>query len=239
MSRLHPISAVLLFLISATSAGACHHPAAAHTPAPTNPSAASDPGRDPIVVLAADSHKERRDAERPDPEGDEHEDDEKEDGEEHDDEEGDGARSGQDLPVDPRREGIAKEAPPTPWEAECGTCHIAFPPGLLPASSWKRVMDELDHHFGSDASIDDPTAREAVRAYLLGRAAGEAKFPPGPDGKPILRLTQARPFVREHHEVSARAWTSRAVKSAANCGACHLGATKGRFDEDEIRIPKP
>ena len=27
-----------------------------------------------------------------------------------------------------------------PWKAECGECHVAYPPKLLPASSWRTVM---------------------------------------------------------------------------------------------------
>lgn len=46
------------------------------------------------------------------------------------------------------------------WKAECGTCHIAYPPQLLPAPSWRRVMSGLDKHFGTDAGLDARTATE-------------------------------------------------------------------------------
>ena len=39
------------------------------------------------------------------------------------------------------------------WQQECASCHMAFPPGLLPAASWKKMMSGLDQHFGADASI--------------------------------------------------------------------------------------
>ena len=39
------------------------------------------------------------------------------------------------------------------WKAECGSCHAAYPPGLLPAPSWRAVMAGLDRHFGTDATI--------------------------------------------------------------------------------------
>jgi hypothetical protein len=41
---------------------------------------------------------------------------------------------------------------------ECGSCHIAFAPSMLPASSWKRMMDDLKNHFGDDATIDPAMA---------------------------------------------------------------------------------
>jgi hypothetical protein len=48
---------------------------------------------------------------------------------------------------------------------ECGSCHLAFPPSMLPASSWKRMMGELTNHFGDDASVDPATARH-ITNYL-------------------------------------------------------------------------
>lgn len=39
------------------------------------------------------------------------------------------------------------------WKAECGSCHIAFEPGLLPSESWVKMMAGLDKHFGADATV--------------------------------------------------------------------------------------
>ena len=33
---------------------------------------------------------------------------------------------------------------------ECGSCHLAFAPAMLPAQSWARMMSELKNHFGDD-----------------------------------------------------------------------------------------
>jgi len=44
--------------------------------------------------------------------------------------------------------------------------------------------------------------------------------------------------VHEHGEVPSAVWRSPAVKSAANCAACHTGAEKGDFRERGIRIPR-
>ena len=44
------------------------------------------------------------------------------------------------------------------WKTECGSCHLAYPPELLPASSWRRIMAGLDRHFGADASLDAASA---------------------------------------------------------------------------------
>ncbi len=118
------------------------------------------------------------------------------------------------------------------WAAECGSCHIAYPPQLLPAASWRRIMAGLDRHFGSDASLDAASAAE-IGAFLE-RNAGSGKRG---RGEP-LRITESRWFLHKHDEVRASAWKNPQVKSAANCGACHLGAARGDFDEDAVRIPR-
>ena len=30
-----------------------------------------------------------------------------------------------------------------PYQEECGGCHMAYPPGLLPAEAWQQVFDNL------------------------------------------------------------------------------------------------
>ncbi len=107
---------------------------------------------------------------------------------------------------------------------ECGACHLAFQPGLLPASSWKAIMGGLGDHFGEDASLDEETARH-ITDYLM-RNSGRDKR-----GKAPLRITELRWFVHEHKkEVSARAM--KKAGTMANCAACHRGADKGYYDDD-------
>ncbi len=125
----------------------------------------------------------------------------------------------------------AAPADPT-YVAECGSCHLAYPPGLLSAASWSRLMQGLDQHFGSDASLDAATAAH-IAQYLRDHAGTERKF-----GASALRISETRWFRKEHDEVPAGAWKSAAVKSAANCGACHVAADKGDYSERSVRVPR-
>ena len=115
---------------------------------------------------------------------------------------------------------------------ECGSCHVAFPPGLLPAASWRRLMSDLPNHFGTDASLDEPL-RRSLAAWLEANASRKRLEAPPQD-----RLTKSRWFVREHDEVPAEAWRRASIKTAANCSACHAGAAKGDYDEHGVRIPR-
>lgn len=129
-------------------------------------------------------------------------------------------------------------APPLPrYQQECGACHLAYPPGLLPAASWKRLMSTLPHHFGTDASLDAAVAKE-IGAWLNQHAGSAKKVRRKPTPPPEDRISRAAWFVDEHREVPAATWSLPTVKSASNCDACHTLAEKGDFNERHIRLPR-
>ena len=120
------------------------------------------------------------------------------------------------------------------YRQECGACHVPYPAGLLPAASWQRLMNDLPHHFGSDASLDAATASQ-LSTWLTANAGDDRRVREPP---PQDRITRSAWFVRKHDEVPAAAWRSPAVKSPANCSACHQQAVQGDFDEHRVRIPR-
>jgi hypothetical protein len=119
------------------------------------------------------------------------------------------------------------------YTQECAACHLAYPPGLLPASSWRRLMVGLDRHFGSDATLDTATVAQ-LSAWLEANAASGRR---GREAPPDDRITRADWFVREHREVPAAVWRHPSVRSAARCEACHTDAARGRFSEHALRVP--
>jgi phage-related protein len=121
---------------------------------------------------------------------------------------------------------------PASYAAECGSCHLAYPPALLAAGDWRRIMTGLDDHFGSDAAVD-PQKRQEITTFLERHAGNSAKL--GSAGEPP-RISQTARFVRKHREVPARLWHDPRVKSPANCEACHRGATEGNYSEHDIAI---
>jgi hypothetical protein len=126
-------------------------------------------------------------------------------------------------------------APALPaYQQECGACHVAYPAGLLPAASWRRITGDLAHHFGTDASLDAATTQR-IATWLAANAGSSRRASEEP---PQDRITRSGWFVRKHDEVPRAAWRSPAVKTAANCAACHPRAAQGDFDEDRVRIPR-
>lgn len=114
---------------------------------------------------------------------------------------------------------------------ECGSCHLAYPPGLLAAGEWRGIMHSLDRHFGANASLD-AAQRAPILAWLESNAARG-----GQHSAASLRITDTRWFRHEHDEVPAATFRRADVKGAANCAACHRDAQAGRFDEHELAVP--
>ncbi len=117
------------------------------------------------------------------------------------------------------------------WKQECGSCHVAYPPQLLTAADWQRLMGSLDRHFGDNAALE-PRISQEILAFLK-RHAGSGKT----HSAPSLRITETPWFRRAHHEVSAAAWTHPVVKTPANCAACHVRAAQGDWSEHGVRMP--
>ncbi len=120
---------------------------------------------------------------------------------------------------------------------ECGACHMLYPPGLLPARSWTRLMADLQNHFGDNADLDD-TTRRAIAGYLAANAADHLRGRSGKmvrglaAGEPPLRISELPYFRKEHRRIGPAELQRRSAKSIADCKACHAGAEQGRFDDD-------
>jgi hypothetical protein len=137
-------------------------------------------------------------------------------------------------------EGLA--VPPVEHPAtlkECGACHLAFPPQMLPARSWKKLMGDLANHFGENAAVPEATRAE-IAAYLAANAGDGAisrygrRFLHGIDATQTpLRITQTPFWQAVHEEVAAARFLSDAVKTPSNCAACHRAAANGVFGEGE------
>lgn len=132
-------------------------------------------------------------------------------------------------------EGRRARTPLAPrYVQECASCHVAYPPGMLPAASWQRLMGDLPHHYGTDASID-AVAQKELAAWLASHAGDSRSTRAQP---PEDRITRTEWFVREHRGVAKDIWSRPSVKSPSNCSACHTQADRGDFDEHAVRIPR-
>lgn len=137
----------------------------------------------------------------------------------------------------------ADVSPPLPipavYRSECGSCHVPYPPNLLPAGSafsgtgWRFVMQNLHAHYGDDATLDDATRQEIERFLLANAAPSERRFralaePP--------RVTTTLWFHRTHGRLRKQLAAPDAV-SAANCSGCHPGADQWNYAKKDAVTP--
>ncbi|ESQ16064.1 MAG: hypothetical protein N838_27515 [Thiohalocapsa sp. PB-PSB1] len=132
------------------------------------------------------------------------------------------------------------------YAEECGACHMAYQPGLLPAAAWRQVMtpEGLVVHYGDDASMPQ-ALRSQLAAYLDANAGDSARrsrsraFTVGNTGDGDLpRITATRYFRNKHHEIPRRMVANNSeVGSFSNCNACHRSAEEGIYNEHQVRIP--
>jgi hypothetical protein len=121
---------------------------------------------------------------------------------------------------------------------ECGACHMAYAPGLLPEKSWHKILNGLQDHFGENAELDSETL-----AYLqdyLNRNALEheksdkinklmRKMP----ADPPVRITELPQFLIEH-EPAVRQMELESVEVGffSPCEDCHKQGASGIFDKE-------
>ncbi len=131
------------------------------------------------------------------------------------------------------------------YEEECGSCHIAYQPGLLPKRSWLLLMQPsaLEDHFGDNAALEEET-RADIEKYLVDHSAETSS---GKRSRKILsslridesplRITEVRYIERKHDEIPKRLIVQKEVKSLSYCNKCHKKAEKGIYDDDSVFIP--
>ncbi len=129
------------------------------------------------------------------------------------------------------------------YRDECGSCHFAYQPGLLPAQSWRKLMGSLEDHFGENAELDEATRQELLDLLVANAAENSetrrsAKILRSVGKESPMRITEVPYIRRKHDEIPARLIRGNPdVRSLSNCAACHTRADSGSFAEREIDIP--
>jgi Dihaem cytochrome c len=132
------------------------------------------------------------------------------------------------------------------YNEECGACHFAYQPGLLPTKSWEKLLtpEALHDHFGEVADLD-PDTLKGIRDYALANAADKSWYKRSrkitvatEDVDAPLRITEVSYIKRKHHDIPEKMIKgNKDVRSLSYCDACHTQASKGVYDSDTVSIP--
>ena len=121
---------------------------------------------------------------------------------------------------------------------ECGACHLAYPPPLLPEEAWTAVMAGLEDHFGESAELD-PQATDHILAYLQAHALGKGE--PSKMSKMMrnlpeqlpLRITEYPAFIDAHALVKEQLGIDSFDEGFLSpCADCHRQASAAIFDKE-------
>jgi hypothetical protein len=146
----------------------------------------------------------------------------------------------------PRFKGV-KPVFNTNYQSNCAECHFAYFPGLLPARSWKKLLQpkSLEDHFGENAELDEGDRRD-ILDFLVRYSADNSHYKRSikiirslsADATP-LRIIET-PYIKRKHSEIPVSWIkgNKKVRSLSNCAKCHTEAKeKGVFDDDTVFIP--
>jgi hypothetical protein len=131
------------------------------------------------------------------------------------------------------------------YKEECGACHFAYQPELLPSGSWEKILAGLTDHNGEEIEIDQES-KKIISEYLKANSAEYSsakravKITRSLRGQTPMRITDV-PYIRHKHEdddIPADAFMRKSVGSMSNCIACHTTAENGIYDEDHVVIPQ-
>ncbi|MDQ7045289.1 MAG: cytochrome b/b6 domain-containing protein [Sulfurimonas sp.] len=122
----------------------------------------------------------------------------------------------------------------------CGSCHIVYPAYLLPKKSWNFMMDNLENHFGKDASRPEEEA-QSIREYLLSHAAeystreASIKVLDRLGDKIPQAITETNYWKEKHKNITKEQFAADyGIKS--DCTTCHKTIRDGLIQDAQIKF---
>jgi len=126
---------------------------------------------------------------------------------------------------------------------ECKSCHTLYPPFLLPKKSWATIMDNLENHFGDDASLDYEDT-ETIKSYLMKNSAENStkesayKILYSMKDMDAIAITKTPYWEKRHKDIDKKIFENKKVGKMSNCKACHKNFEQGLLNDKDIKIPK-
>lgn len=138
-----------------------------------------------------------------------------------------------------QRMDYAKEHPA--FYKECISCHTLFPPFLLPQKSWISMMDNLENHFGDDASLD-PQTTLSIKEFLVKNSAESSTKESAfrimsslKSDQDYMAITETPFWKSRHKKIDKSVYAKEDIGKPSNCKACHDNIENGLLNNADIR----
>ena len=124
---------------------------------------------------------------------------------------------------------------------ECISCHTLYPPFLLPKKSWVKMMDNLENHFGDDASLENED-KESIKSFLLQNSAENStkesafKIDKSIKNGDIIAITETPYWKKPHKDIDKKIFENKKVGKISNCKACHKNIEEGLLNDRGIEM---
>jgi hypothetical protein len=117
---------------------------------------------------------------------------------------------------------------------------LFIPPFLLPKDSWNNLMNNLENHFGDDATVDKKTHNIILKFLEQNSAETSTKeasvmILDSLKNKDIIAITDTIYWKEKHKNIGKEIFLNSLVKSKANCNACHKNIEKGLIEDEDIK----
>lgn len=126
---------------------------------------------------------------------------------------------------------------------ECISCHTLYPPFLLPKKSWVKMMDNLENHFGDDASLEVEDIA-SIKKYLIKNSAENStkesayKIMKSIKNTDTIAITKTSYWEKRHDDIDKDIFKNKKIGNISNCKACHNNIEQGLLNNKDIKIPK-
>jgi cytochrome b len=125
---------------------------------------------------------------------------------------------------------------------DCGDCHKVYPPHILPAASWRKIMGSLDNHRGEKITDENISMvnQETILNYLVENSADSSTREVSVKtlhslGQRVPKTITKTPYWRETHKHIPRSvYKTKKIKDKSNCFACHKDFEHGVLDDMNI-----
>lgn len=124
--------------------------------------------------------------------------------------------------------------------SSCGSCHMVYPAYLLPKQSWNKMMDNLDNHFGKDASLPEEDTK-IIRDYLMNNAAEHSTREAAIKVLDNLKtdapqeITKTNYWKKTHKNITKEQFEADyGIKS--DCRTCHKTIRDGMIQDEAIKF---